>query len=322
MKNNNILLCSAGRRVELVKAFLTSIKKYLPNGKVFCTDINPGLSPACIIANDFFKVPRVTEISYVQKLLDVCLKNQIGLVIPTIDTELLVLAKNRKMFKENGITLLVSDTDLIELCRDKRETAKLFEMLNIETPLILDKESLSFPCFCKPYDGSCSVGAFAVNERSELTEDILQNPKNMFMELVPSTYSEYTIDGYYTDSHQLKCLVPRKRIEVRAGEVSKGITKKNFVYDYLIERVSELRGARGCITFQLFVNDETMSVKGLEINPRFGGGYPLSNAAGAKFTDWIIKEYFLKQKISFFGDWEDNLLMLRYDASVLVHENQ
>ncbi|MEI8597182.1 hypothetical protein P4S64_04325 [Vibrio sp. M60_M31a] len=82
-----------------------------------------------------------------------------------------------------------------------------------------------------------------------------------------------------------------------------------------------LKGARGCITFQLFVNEETESVKGLEVNPRFGGGYPLSNDAGAKFTDWLIKEYLQEEDIDFFDSWEPNLLMLRYDAKVLVHEN-
>ncbi len=318
---NNILVSSAGRRVELVQAFKSTLNRYISNGKVFCTDMYPELSSACQIADGSFKAPRVTDSDYIEFLLSTCIAHNIGLVIPTIDTELLVLAQNRERFAEQGITLVISDEELISLCRDKRKTAKLFNFLNIDQPAILDKDDLTFPCFCKPYDGSCSVGAMAISQKSELTNEVLNNPKNMFMELVPKSYCEYTIDAYYTEDNTLRCLVPRKRLEVRGGEVSKGVTKKNFVYDYLLERVSMLKGARGCITFQLFVNEETESVKGLEVNPRFGGGYPLSNDAGAKFTDWLIKEYLQEEDIDFFDSWEPNLLMLRYDAKVLVHEN-
>lgn len=76
----------------------------------------------------------------------------------------------------------------------------------------------------------------------------------------------------------------------------------------------------GCITLQLFYNEVTGSVCGIEINPRFGGGYPLSYSAGANFPKWIIQEYLLGQKIEFFNEWEDNLLMLRYDDEILIHD--
>ncbi|RTZ49695.1 hypothetical protein EJ377_05105 [Chryseobacterium arthrosphaerae] len=57
---------------------------------------------------------------------------------------------------------------------------------------------------------------------------------------------------------------------------------------------------------------------GIEINPRFGGGYPLSYLAGANYPEWLLKEYFMGHDIPYFEDWEDNLLMLRYDDEVLV----
>ncbi|MFI3246990.1 MAG: ATP-grasp domain-containing protein [Ferrimonas sp.] len=319
---SNILVCSAGRRVDLVRSFSKSLKDYIHDGKVFCTDMNPELSAACYISDGFFKSPRVTDIGYIDFLLEECIENEIGLVIPTIDTELILFSENKDLFKEHDITLLISDAELISLCRDKRETTKLFGELNIDRPIIYDKDHLRFPCFCKPYDGSCSIGAIAVNESSELTKDLLSNPKNIFMELIPKSYCEYTIDAYYTNNGILKCLVPRKRLEVRGGEVSKGVTRKNFVYDYLLKRVSTLKGAMGCITFQLFVNEDNKLIKGLEINPRFGGGYPLSHDSGARFTDWLVQEYFCNRRIEFFDNWEDNLTMLRYDAKVLVHDNK
>jgi carbamoyl-phosphate synthase large subunit len=81
-------------------------------------------------------------------------------------------------------------------------------------------------------------------------------------------------------------------------------------------------GARGCLTIQVFFHKTNETILGIEINPRFGGGYPLSYLAGANYSEWIIKEYLLKQEIPEFNDWQDNLLMLRYDAEVLVYDYQ
>lgn len=316
----NILVLSAGRRVELVQEFQRELKKVFSSALVFCTDMYPELSAACQVADDFFQVPRVSNPDYLDKILELCFQNNISLVIPTIDTELLLLAENRKRFSDIGIDVIISDLSLVELCRDKRKTATLFEALNVDQPAIFNRDNLSFPLFCKPYDGSCSVGAVAINSPEELTKDLLTNPKNIFMELVPKSFSEYTVDAYYDKSGFLISLIPRKRIEVRGGEVSKGVTRKNFVYKYLLDRVSHLDGARGCITFQFFVDEINQSIKGLEINPRFGGGYPLSYDAGANFPLYLISEYMLDKQLVFNDCWEANLTMLRYDAKVLLRE--
>lgn len=116
----------------------------------------------------------------------------------------------------------------------------------------------------------------------------------------------------------MKCVVPRKRIFIRAGEINKGVTKKNRIVKEFMEKLSFLEGAVGCLTIQIFFHKENEKILGIEINPRFGGGYPLSYLAGANYPLWLIKEYLLNQNINVFDDWKDNLLMLRYDAEVLV----
>ena len=106
---------------------------------------------------------------------------------------------------------------------------------------------------------------------------------------------------------------------MRAGEVAKGVTRRDWIYDHLIASGGHLAGARGCMTLQLFADDRDHSIHAIEINPRFGGGYPLSLAAGADFPEWLIREYILGEDVPFFEAWEDALLMLRYDAKILVH---
>jgi carbamoyl-phosphate synthase large subunit len=90
------------------------------------------------------------------------------------------------------------------------------------------------------------------------------------------------------------------------------------VYEYLLEKLTKIDGARGCLTVQLFAHPNAQRYAALEINPRFGGGFPLSYAAGANYPGWLIDEYMLQQEIIFFDGWASDLMMLRYDAHVLV----
>lgn len=320
MKKTNILILSAGRRVDLTLAFKNELTQLIPDGLVFAIDLAPNLSAACQIADHHFQAPRVTSRAYIPFLLDLCREYNIGLIIPTIDTELQTISRNLKLFKDHGISAVVSDIGLVEKCRDKRKTASLFSSLGIDSPVLMERDMLSFPLFAKPFDGSCSIGANTILRKEDLTEVMLNDDKLMFMELIGKEFTEFTVDIYYDKKGTLRCLVPRQRVEIRAGEISKGITKKSFIYDYLLHKTKKIPGARGCLTLQLFANEKTSEIKAIEINPRFGGGYPLSYEAGANYPKWLIQEYLLEEDLEFFEDWEENLLMLRYDSKVLVHD--
>lgn len=316
----NILVSSAGRRVGLVQAFQQQIEFLNLKSTVHAVDFQPELSSACQVADQSAACPMALDAGYIDFLLDYCLKHQIGLVIPTIDTELQVLAQAKQKFLQKGISLCVSTPELIGMCRDKRNTGELFKKYGVRYPEIYSPDNLTFPCFSKPAGGSCSIGARPLLTRDALTSDIINDPEMMFMELIDKSYVEYTIDAYYDKGSVLKCFVPRKRLETRAGEVSKGITRRDAIYFDLVERMGAIAGAAGCLTIQFFVNENTGDYIGLEINPRFGGGYPLSYAAGANYPNWLIKEYILGEEIAFYDEWQNNLLMLRYDAQVLVHD--
>jgi carbamoyl-phosphate synthase large subunit len=315
----NILILSAGRRVELVQAFSAELKTRHAGGLVFAADMNPAFSAACHVADGYFFVPRVTSADYTDKLIDLCLAHEIGLVVPTIDTELLPLSLEIERFAEKGIHLILSSAEIVELCRDKRKTSVLFESIGLPYPEIYARDAIRFPCFAKPFNGSCSIGADVIESPDQLTKKVLNDESLIFQELIDRSFIEYTVDAYYNRSGQLCCLVPRERLEVRAGEVSKGVTRKQQVYDFLLPRLSLLKGARGCITLQIFAKPEREQYYALEINPRFGGGYPLSYSARANYPGLLIDEYLYGKDILFFDDWEENLMMLRYDAKVLVY---
>ncbi|MCC6290306.1 MAG: ATP-grasp domain-containing protein [Chitinophagaceae bacterium] len=316
----NILITSAGQRVSLVKAFKKELKKNFISSKVLTTDIHPELSAACNISDGSFKVKPVIHEDYINDLLILCKRHNIKMIIPTIDTELIVLSKHKSLFEQIGIAVIISHPSFIKQCRDKREINSFFRSKGIEIPQQYTRSDLHFPLFIKPYDGSLSVDTYLINSKEDLTRSLLANEKFMFMEYIDKNeYDEFTVDMYYGKDSFVKCIVPRKRIFVRAGEINKGVTKKNILVQYLKERLNYIEGAIGCITMQLFLHYATNRIVGIEINPRFGGGYPLSYLAGANFPLWLMEEYFWGESISYTDNWEDDLLMLRYDNEVLVH---
>jgi len=319
---SNILITSAGRRVELVRSFQIELKKKFLNSKVYTAEAKPEWASACRISDGFFTIPRVDSENYINSILELCIKHEIKIVIPTIDTELLVLSNAKELFLLNSIHIIVSDFELITKCRDKRKTNKLFSDLSINVPTPIVKENPTFPLFIKPYDGSLSKDIYLINCKEELSESLINNPKLMFMEYInPSNFNEYTIDAYYDKSNILKCLVPRRRIEVRGGEISKGRTEKLKFYYILKEKLNSIKGANGCLTIQFFVGKLNEEIIGIEINPRFGGGFPLSYASGANYPEYIIQEYLMNEPIEFKDNWVENRVMLRYDSEVILDQD-
>lgn len=316
---NNILITSGGRRVSLVKAFKKDLIAFFPSGKVFVADSNPSLSAASQIADGFIKVCKVKDINYSDCLLKICIENNIKLVIPTIDTELLVLSQNKEKFLKHGIIIVISDEKLIKSCSDKIKTHSLFKKLNIEVAKSYKKNNYKLPIFIKPINGSGSKNNYIVKKKSQISKYLLKKKSLKFFEYFDTKfYDEYTCDLYFDKKSNLKCVIPRKRIEIREGEVSKGVTKKNTLKTFIDDNFSFLEGAIGCITIQFFMHKDNHDLKGIEINPRFGGGFPLSYLAGGNYPKWIIQEFMLNENIAYYDDWEENLLMLRYDDEVLI----
>ena len=318
----NILITSAGQRVSLVRSFQKELKALFPEGKVFTTDMCPELSPACHISDGCFPVKKVTALEYINELLQLCTANKIKMVVPTIDTELLILAKHKQDFEDAGISVIISSLPFVEKCRDKRKTAIFFQQRGIEIPTAIDKNQPTFPLFIKPYNGSLSAETYIISSSEDLKEYHLKNERFLFIEYINKTnHDEYTVDMYFDRKHNVKCIVPRIRLFVRAGEINKGMTSKNVLVPYLKEKLGFIKGAVGCLTVQFFLNKITERIIAIEINPRFGGGFPLSYNAGANYPQWLIREYFLNEKIEYTEEWENRMLMLRYDDEVIVHAN-
>lgn len=324
MSQQNLLLSCAGRRVELLRIWERTFRELGMDSVVLATDAQP-FAPAFVLAQRQAIVPRCTHPDFVSRMLKLCELHHIRWVVPTIDTELPILAAAREQFEAIGVNVLVSDRETIDIAADKRNTHAWFVKNGFPTFAqcspheALNNPDWIFPCFVKPADGSRSVGAARMETRQALESRIkAEGHENDIVESL-GTGVEVTVDAYVSPkTGKCLCVVPRRRLEVRDGEVSKGKTIDAPEIIELVRQVTEaLPGARGVICVQMFWDPETHQIQLMEINPRFGGGYPLTDASGAHFSRWLIEED-LDMPVSAHERWARNLVMLRYDQSVFI----
>ena len=314
---SNILISAAGRRVSLVKAFKNAVKKLKVESKILTTDLNISKSPAAFFSDESFNIGKFNENNYINELLDICIKNEVSIVVPTLDTELKVLSKKNELFKKNGINIIISSKRLINIFGDKNLSEKFFSKKGIRTPKIFESsEDFTFPVFVKPNFGSNSVGVYKANNIDEIKPSDIVSKNHVIMEYIDNDkFQEYTIDMYYDKNSKLISIVPRIRLKVVGGESNQGITKKNHVLKFVKENFDNIEGFVGCITLQLFSNNN-QDIIAIEVNPRFGGGYPFSLNAGANFPEFIVREYLKNEKLIYDESWLDNCLNLRYEKEI------
>ena len=319
----NILFSCVGRRVGLINCFRNAAEQLGIGLGVYGCDAEP-LSPALYTCDEYEIVTSVFKDSYIDHILSLVEKWNINLIIPTIDTELPVLAENRERFKQAGCTVLVSSPEAISTCNNKFNTYKALAESNIGTPhtwlpedaLALDE--LKYPCILKPAHGSASRGIHKAYSRDDLGFFINRYDGLIVQEFIKG--EEYTCDVFVDRNQQPRCCVPRKRIETRGGEVSKSkVVKRQDLIDAALKTVTALGCEFGVITVQELLS-ENGEIMIFDINPRFGGGIPLAIKAGANFPGWILQSItgdINHDQIDYYN-YRDGLVMLRYDSEIWV----
>ncbi len=320
-----ILFTSAGRRVELIQAFGRAAGALGLDLRVHVADSDPFV-PAAFLAFKTYRVPPARGDKYIPALLEIARKARIDLLIPLIDTELPALSQAREQFGNVGCRAVISSPQVVQTCRDKLAAFEFLRDHGIPTPQSwLPEQAMAlkrhrFPYFLKPRFGSASRGNFIIRSVKELESLIGLVPEAIVQELVPGI--EHTLDVYTGFDGEPRCVVPRRRVEVRGGEVTKALTVRDpAVIEMGVRVATALGGCMGLITIQLFLAEDG-AIKVIEVNPRFGGGVPLAIHAGADFPRWLLMEWLGRKPRIRLDGFKPGLLMLRYHQSFLkTHVN-
>lgn len=311
-----ILFTSVGRRVELMQAFRNAAQKTGIQLEIYGADISD-TAPALQFCDHTVITPRIKDESYIPALQKICREENIDALIPTIDTDLLILSQHKAEFGKTKV--VISAEDKISVCRDKRFTAEYFHSVGLKSPIPVDdwkKYDAGYPAFIKPKDGSSSIFAYKVNNEEELKTYATQVPDYIIQPFIQGT--EYTVDIFCDFDGNPIFITPRIRHAVRAGEVLKTEIRQDETI--ISDMQTMIRDYKPCgqITVQLIQQVGTGDNYYIEINPRFGGGAPLTIKAGADSAEMMLR-LLRGEKIGYAPcAAEDGAVFSRFDQSVRV----
>lgn len=317
MKSLNVLVTAASRRVPLVQAFQRALLEAGIRGRVIATDVNP-LSPAVHVTDRWYHVPLATAPDYLDAIAGICETEHIGLIVPTIDDELELFGRAADRFASQGVRVAVSPELTSRICNDKLATCAHLRGAGVraaETWLPSEVPSPPrYPLFIKPRFGRGGVGAHVVHARKDLVffSEYVETP--IVQEFLDGP--EFTIDLFCDFDHRPLAVVPRERVVVRAGVTDRGRTVKDRSLIALAEQVAGVMPFLGAVNIQCRVVDGEPVI--FEINPRFSGGIPLTIAAGADFTRFLVDLTVGRSVSPRIGKFRDQLWMTCYEAAIFV----
>lgn len=303
----NILLTSVGRRSYLVKYFKESLGA---NGIVHVSN-SSNLTPAFKYADKSIVTPLIYEEDYIPFLLQYCRANSIDAIISLFDIDLPILSKNKKAFEKIGTRIVVSDESVINICNDKLETHKFLNDNGFRTPKTytsintalsaISDNKIGYPVIIKPRWGMGSIGVYEADNELELKvlyNKVIKNIKESYLKYESKDLDEsviiqekligkeYGLDVINNLESEYENTIVKEKYAMRSGETDCAKTVNIPVLKELGKQISKKLHHIANLDVDVFLVKDTPYI--LEMNSRFGGGYPFSHMAGVDLPTTIV----------------------------------
>lgn len=317
----NILITSIGRRTNLIEYFKHELSS---QGKVVVVDLE-NTAAGLYHADKSYLVPRIDSPDYIDRLLNICEKENIKAIISLIDPELNILSKNKAVFEERGIEVYISEYRSVYNCFDKFKAYEEFKKHGLPTPKTyasinsfkeaLLKKEIDFPVIIKPRTGSGGKDVYLIEDMKLLEYHWENNDSQIIQEYIDGI----SIDvDFYVDkvSREMISIFPKERILIRSGESDKAVSINDEKLFELIKKMAKAFNLIGPLCCDIFMKDNQYFI--LEINPRFGGSYPMAHSCGVNFPKYIINNMKGNANTPEIGNFENNIYMIKNDNYLTV----
>ena len=318
----SILFTSAGRRVELMRAFQSALRRLDVESRLVATDMTD-LAPVAQVVDNLVIVPPTASRDWISHILQVCHDYSVDVVFPLIDPDIPVLAGKHREFAEIGTRLAVCQPDTAEMCEDKLRTRDALTGMGVPTadvgpPGSQRWQAADFPLFIRPRKGSAGQHSYRVDSPDELQFFSNHVPDPIVQRYLEGP--EITTDVVADLDGEILSVVSRQRLEVRAGEVAKGVTiHDRDISRYCKEIASHLRLVGPC-NIQCMRHGQKIFFT--EVNLRFGGGVPLALAAGAPIIESLMARILaIPFDVPGPDSYEEGVRMTRFDDAFFLRSS-
>jgi carbamoyl-phosphate synthase large subunit len=303
-----VLFTCAGQRVDIVSAFGRA------GAFTVAADANP-LAPALYHADRYALVPRIDDPQYVPTLRGLVEQHDVRLVVPLTDLDQHILAE-----ADLGAVALVPEADVCVAMGDKWRAHELFLERRVPTP---DgwlpgelPQNTPFPVLVKARVGFGSRNIFRCDTAEELAFYLPRTPVDSFVQAF-CTGEEFSIDVF--SDLEARCLnaIPRTMIESKGGESIKGMTIRDAELIEFGRSVAETIGIKGPANVQCF-REPDGSLLVTDVNPRFGGGFPLPHAAGGRYPELALALARGERPEPRLGEFREGVVMTRFFSQLTL----
>lgn len=304
----NLLFTSAGRRSYLIKYFKKQLgtqgEIHVANSTTYATAMKYG--DRSVIS------PLIYDEEYIPFLKKYCLEHSINALIPLFDIDLPIISKNANEFEGIGVKIIVSNKEIIDICNDKWKSFNFLSRNGYHTPLTfisiskaieaINSGIIHFPLILKPRWGMGSICIYEADNMEELVvfyKKIKNNIHSTYLSYESNQSDENVIIQSKLEGQEhgmdiindlqgnYQTTIVKKKHAMRSGETDCAETVMNYELEKMGEKLSEDLGHIGNLDLDVFLVDGIPYV--LEMNARFGGGYPFSHIAGVNLPKAIIK---------------------------------
>lgn len=321
----NILILNAGTRDTLVQNFLNTV-----DGRcdVITTD-NFALAPALYETRKQYVTKRWSEEEYWKQIEDICVRDNIGLILSLIDPELELLANKREKFEKMGILANIGDENTIKTTFDKYKLLSFIKehkynwiqsYIDYQTAEAkINQGILKFPLITKPRKGSGSTGIEIVNNLIRLKQICGEHDDILIQEFING--QEIGVDVYVDLlSDEVVSIFTKKKLKMRAGETDKSVSFKDEKLFEMISFFAKEFGLKGVNDIDVFERNGEYYIS--EVNPRFGGGYVHAYAAGVDFPALLINNMNGIVNDVSIGNYKEDLYMMKYFSIKVIEKGE
>lgn len=284
----NLMILCVGRQTMLVSAFRSALKKGgNENNTLLACDTNP-YAPGLIVGDLSFRAPSIKSQDYPDWVIKHCHRYRVDLLLTLLTSDLAILESLRERLSDVGCRLVGIPQEGINTCCDKVETARFCSIHGLDHPRIwtnedvLQENELPWPLIAKDRFGEGSREQKILTCRADLETFLHQEQRPIFANYIFQEFiegQEYGIDVINDLEGNYQAILARRKIAMRNGETDVAVTEDPAPFEALGKTLSTGLKHHGLLDVDIICQDGKQFI--LDLNPRFGGGYPFSHLAGA-----------------------------------------